>query len=141
MVPRFQGIAGVFIVVVVGGGVVDVAGYCILREASCQMSQLLTRPAEWPPSFDYHHHLLVFVSNDERDGLKTLSIQAYVENVVCRPVSHPYECDFFHAAILTEVVSKDIPIVVPGRCMTFVAFLAISVVAGSIWLKRYSRQI
>ena len=89
---------------------IDVTSCCLLRTASYEMSQLLVRPAVWPPSFDYHQRLLVFVSNDVRDGLKTLSIQTYVENIVSmwRPVSRLYGCDFCYAAILNEVRSEDI---------------------------------
>ena len=71
------------------------------------MSQLLTRPAEWPPSF-IEVHLSVFVSNDVRDSLKTLPVSAHVKNSVCHPVSRSYQY-YFYAAIFTEIGSKDVP--------------------------------
>ena len=59
----------------------QVDGCCLLRVASQYKFQLLTRPVEWPPTFDYHHHLLDFVINDMMDGLKTLPVKAHVKNI------------------------------------------------------------
>ena len=79
-----------------------------------------------------------------RDGLKSLSVQAYIEDIVpgCCPIRRCYRRYFFHAAICTRVGSEDIPIqlnwdVAHGDVFAFA--LCIPVEAGSNWLRHYSR--
>ncbi len=96
MVPRFQGGFGgwtgfFFFVVVVVVIIVTVVSWRLLRTGSGQMTYLFACPTKKAPALNDHHHLLIFIRNDMRDGLKALSVQAYVEDIVpvCRLTSHP----------------------------------------------------
>ena len=82
IVPRFQRVDGFFCVIVDivcdvgtdGGNVL--ADFWRQHLAKCPT---WLQDQQWPSPLYYRHHLLVFISDDIRYDLKTLSIQAYTE--------------------------------------------------------------
>ena len=68
----------------------------LLSAGSCKMGYLLAGPTEVPPTLNDHHHILIVVGNDMRNGLIY-----YVVTVSCPSCQSCWQ-NFFHATISAE---------------------------------------